>query len=236
MMRYLFGGILSLLLIACQGPSFDVCGSGFEAFEVQVVKSTTRLAGNSRKAAVEIYSHRPKGVSFGTGTAFKYKGEVIVVTAAHVLGGIDNKIIVATDAEETVAKIIYFDSVNDLAVLSIPELSSIKPMSLNPFKEKNLKIGQDVIYSGYPNVTGLLTIEGYIAGIHPRGDIYMRSYGWSGASGSAVFDMRGRLVGVLVAIDVGQGYVGFPTIIEDVVVVVPIWKLNFSLLESVLNI
>ena len=147
MMRYLFGGILSLLLIACQGPSFDVCGSGFEAFEVQVVKSTTRLAGNSRKAAVEIYSHRPKGGSFG-----------------------------------------------------IPELSSIKPMSLNPFKEKNLKIGQDVIYSGYPNVTGLLTIEGYIAGIHPRGDIYMHSYGWSGASGSAVFDMRGRLVGVLVAI------------------------------------
>ena len=85
-------------------------------------------------------------------------------------------------------------------------------------------------------MTGLLTIEGYIAGIHPRGDIYMHSYGWSGASGSAVFDMRGRLVGVLVAIDVGQGYVGFPTIIEDVVVVVPIWKLNFSLLESVLNI
>ena len=236
MMRYLFGGILSLLLIACQSTSFSVCGNDFEAFETQVIRSTTRLASDSRNATVEIYSHRPKGVAFGTGTVFKYKGKIVVVTAAHVLGGIENKITVSTGAEEIVASIVYYDDATDLAVLVVPRLTSVKPMNLRPVKERNLKIGQDVVYSGYPNVTGLLTIEGYIAGMHPRGDIYMHSYGWSGASGSAVFDLSGRLVGVLVALDVGQGYVGLPSIIEDVVVVVPIWKLQFELLDLNLHI
>ena len=64
----------------------------------------------------------------------------------------------------------------------------------------------------------------------------MHSYGYSGASGSAVFDLNGRLVGVLVALDVGQGYVGIPSIIEDIVIVVPIWKLQFELLDLNLHI
>ena len=77
----------------------------------------------------------------------------------------------------------------------------------------------------------MLTIKGYIAGVHPQGHIYMHSYGWPGASGSAVLDEHGRLVGVLFAVDVGTGIVGFPSIIEDVVIVVPIWKMNFDLLD-----
>ena len=235
-MRYLFGGILSLLLIACQSTSFGVCGTDFEASETQVVRSATRLAGDSREATVMVYSLRPKGMASGTGTVFKYKGNTIVVTAAHVIGGTDNQITVATGHEEVVASIVYYDATTDLAVLSIPDLTSVKSMKLRPFKEKYLKIGQDVIYSGFPNVTGLLTIEGYIAGIHPRGDIYMHSYGWNGASGSAVLDLSGRLVGVLIALDVGQGYVGYPSIIEDVVVVVPIWKLEFELLDLNLGV
>jgi len=235
-MRYLFGGILSLLLIACQSTSFDVCSGGFETTEVQVVRSTTRLAGNTRNATVEVFSVRPQGVAFGTGTVFKYKGKTIVLTAAHVIGGVENTIGIAIGDEETEAILVYYDESTDLAVLIIPDITSVKPMNLRPLKERNLKIGQDVIYSGYPNLSGLLTIEGYIAGLHPRGDLYMHSYGWSGASGSAVFDTSGRLVGVLVALDVGQGYVGMPSIIEDVVVVVPIWKLNFNILDTILGL
>jgi S1-C subfamily serine protease len=138
--------------------------------------------------------------------------------------------------EEMLTTLIYYDELTDLAVLVVPDITGADPMKLRPLREKNLKIGQDVLYSGYPNLSGLLTIEGYIAGIHPRGDIYMHSYGWSGASGSAVFDTSGRLVGVLVALDVGQGYAGMPSIIEDVVVVVPIWKLNFELLDLNLEV
>ncbi len=236
MMRYLFGGILSLLLIACQSTSLDVCSGGFGTTEVQVVKSTTRLASDTRSATVEVFSIRERGVAFGTGTVFKYKGRTIVLTAAHVVGGVKNAVGITVGGEEMLTTLIYYDELTDLAVLVVPDITGADPMKLRPLREKNLKIGQDVLYSGYPNLSGLLTIEGYIAGIHPRGDIYMHSYGWNGASGSAVLDMRGRLVGVLVAIDVGQGYVGFPSIIEDIVVVVPVWKIQFELLDLNLGI
>ena len=233
MMRYLFGGILSLLLIACNSTSLGVCGTAFETTEVQVVKSTTRLASDTRSATVEIFSIRANGVAFGTGTVFKYKGKIIVLTAAHVLGGADNAVGIAVDGEKMFATLVYYDELTDLAVLEAPDITEwgVGPMKLRPLMESNLKIGLDVLYSGYPNLSSLLTIEGYIAGLHPRGDIYMHSYGWSGASGSAVFDTSGRLLGVLVAIDVGHGITGMPSIIEDVVVVVPIWKLNFELLD-----
>jgi len=236
MMRYLFGGILSLLLIACQSTSLDVCSGGFGTTEVQVVKSTTRLASDTRGATVEVFSVREQGIAFGTGTVFKYKGKTIVLTAAHVVGAVKNAVGITVGGEEMLTTLIYYDELTDLAVLVVPDITGADPMKLRPLREKNLKIGQDVLYSGYPNLSGLLTIEGYIAGIHPRGDIYMHSYGWSGASGSAVFDTSGRLVGVLVALDVGQGYAGMPSIIEDVVVVVPIWKLNFELLDLNLEV
>tara|TARA_R110002072_G_scaffold295443_1_gene466424 strand:+ start:2563 stop:3270 length:708 start_codon:yes stop_codon:yes gene_type:complete len=235
-MRYLFGGILSLLLIACQSTSFDVCAGGFETTETQVVKSTTRLAGDTRSATVEVFSIRPQGVAFGTGTVFKYKGKTIVLTAAHVVGGPENTVGIAVNTEEMIATLVYYDELTDLAVLMVPDIAGVDPMKLRPLKGKNLKIGLDVLYSGYPNLSGLLTIEGYIAGLHPRGDLYMHSYGWSGASGSAVFDTSGKLVGILIALDVGQGYVGMPNIIEDVVVVVPIWKLHFELLDLNLEV
>ena len=214
----------------------DVCGSSFKTTEIQVVKSTTRLASDSRNATVEVFSIRPEGVAFGTGTVFKYKGNTIVLTAAHVIGGVKNTIGVSTGYEELAATLVYYDESTDLAVLVLPETAGVDPMKLRPLKEKGLKIGQDVLYSGYPNLSGLLTIEGYIAGVHSRGDLYMHSYGWSGASGSAVFDLSGKLVGILVALDVGTGYVGMPEIIEDVVVVVPVWKLNFNILDSVLEV
>ena len=50
-----------------------------------------------------------------------------------------------------------------------------------------------------------------------------------------MFDNEGRLVGILVALDVGPGIIGMPNIIEDVVIVVPIWMLNFDILDKSLN-
>ena len=50
-----------------------------------------------------------------------------------------------------------------------------------------------------------------------------------------MLDNRGRLVGILIALDVGTGILGEPTVIEDVVVVVPIWKLDFDELDNGLS-
>jgi S1-C subfamily serine protease len=235
-MRYLFGGLLSLSLIACHAPSFDICGTDFEFNRVEVVKATTRVADNSREATVKVFSFRPEGKAFGTGTVFKYKGQVVILTAAHVISDTRNIIVVDTGYQELLASVVYMDSISDLAVITVSGDLDIKPIPLRPVRERNVKIGTDVLYSGFPNDVNLLTIEGQIAGLHHRGFLYMHSYGWSGASGSAVFDDHGRIVGVLIALDVGTGLFGVPHIVEDVVIVTPVWKLNFKLLDLSLGL
>ena len=234
-MRYLFGGLISLSLIACQSPSFEVCDVSLGLNKVQAMSATTRVAEKSRVSTVKVVSVRPNGKAFGTGTVFKYKGQIVVMTAAHVVDNPDSLLFIEAETGLYPAKAVYVDSGADLAVLTVSEDMRMKAIPLRKAKQRDVKVGTDVVYSGFPNDAELLTIEGYIAGKHGRGFLYMHSYGWSGASGSSVFDKEGRLVGILVALDVGPGIMGMPNIIEDVVIVVPIWLLDFSVLDKNLN-
>ena len=229
-MRYLIWGFLSLL-VACNTHSFGVFPKHTEQETLLVLKSETRIVNKSREAVVKIYSERESGTGFGTGTTFKYKGKTIVLTAAHVVGGYENKNFVFDGVKKVEAKIAYLDIIADLAVLIPVEEINRKPLPFRPITKKSMRLGEDVFYSGFPNDSGLLTIRGYIAGVHPKEHLYMHSYAWPGASGSAILDGEGHVIGVLFAVEVGTDIVGFPTIVEDVVVVVPIWKMNFDLLD-----
>ena len=65
----------------------------------------------------------------------------------------------------------------------------------------------------------------------------MHSYAWPGASGSSVFDSKGRLVGILKAVDVNRSRMSpFPQITEDMVWLSPGWLLNLEDLEKILTI
>ena len=139
---------------------------------------------------------------------------------------------ILTDSEYVMAEVVYFDSDTDLAVMVVPDVGSIRPIPLRTAPDSSVKIGSEVLYSGFPNDDVMFTVRGYVTALHPYGDIYLHTYAWPGSSGSSVFDDRGRLVGVLTAIGVGPGIVGVPTAIEDVVLVVPISRLNFELLDS----
>ena len=109
--------------------------------------------------------------------------------------------------------------------------SNLKPMTFRPVRPSSVKIGQNTLYSGYPNDEAMYTIKGYVSALNHRGNYYIHSYAWRGASGSSVFDEYGRLIGVLTAVGVGTDVEGGHTAIEDVVHVVPIWKLLTDLLD-----
>ena len=59
-------------------------------------------------------------------------------------------------------------------------------MPFPPIKTKGVKIGQNTLYSGYPNDEAMYTIKGYVSGINYEGNYYIHSYAWRGASGSSV--------------------------------------------------
>jgi S1-C subfamily serine protease len=230
-MRYLFWGVISLLMVAPAPTSIGVCEAGYHAENHKVVKTSTRLESKSRSATIKILAATPTGTAIGTATTFRYKGYTIAITAAHVIGGSPYLVAALTDVQYEMAKVIYFDSEADIAVLLLPELVGVKPMPLRSVKEENVRIGQETLYSGFPNDHDLFTIRGYVSGVERSGAFYLHSYAWPGASGSCVFDEYGRLMGVLTAIGVGIDLDGARTAIEDVVYVTPIWNLNFELLD-----
>ena len=88
-----------------------------------------------------------------------------------------------------------------------------------------------VVYTGYPNSIGPLTVQGNIMGFDPAGLIYVQSYAWSGSSGSGIFDQSGNLIGYILAIDVGQNEYG-TAILENVMLVVPIYYVDWSVVTK----
>jgi S1-C subfamily serine protease len=230
-MRYLFWGVISFLMVAPAPTSIGVCETGYHAENHKVVKTSTRLESKSRAATIKIMAATSTGTAIGTAAAFKYKGHTIAITAAHVVGTPPYLVAALTDIQYEMAEVVYFDSDTDIAVLLLPELVGVKPMPLRAAREGSIRIGQETVYSGFPNDHDLFTIRGYVSAFGRSGAFYLHSYAWPGASGSCVFDEYGRLMGVLTAIGVGRGLDGAPTAIEDVVYVTPIWNLNFELLD-----
>ena len=95
-MRYLIGGFISLL-VACNTPSFGVCSEQQVQDKVLVLKSESRVESRSREATVKVFSEREAGTGFGTGTVFNYKGRTVILTAAHVVGGLGNRTTVSDE-------------------------------------------------------------------------------------------------------------------------------------------
>ena len=104
---------------------------------------------------------------------------------------------------------------SDYAIIQIEEMKDRAPIRIPQDLPRNNQwiesyaIMNKLIYTGYPNVVGPLTIEGSVGGFADAEYIYMISYAWSGSSGSGVFDHRGKYVGYVVAIDVGQTEFGY---------------------------
>ena len=239
----IIGLFVVLSMLSSSGCAPSSCPT-IEA-EYEVRDAVVQLTGNhdstleaSRKATFRITSIRPQGEAVGTATLFSYKGEQIIVTAAHVVRDAYGAFIESRyePGVERALELIYYDEEADIAILlPTAEIDSIKPIKLRTAKLKHMSVGTKTIYSGYPNNHSMLTIHGWISGFTSDADIILDTYGWGGASGSAVFDEKGRLLGVLSAMDVGTGIIGMPTLIPDVIIIIPVTKIDFGALDTILD-
>jgi len=198
-----------------------------------------KVAAKSREAVVEIHNSA-RGVR-GTGTYFKFKDYHIVLTAAHVVdGGANIMEVRAPSGESTAGLILLFDMTgpSDLAVLVLrEELMTRKPMDLKIRQGITEAIAEDVVYTGDPGHHRQMTIFGNISGLARDGSVVMHSYAWGGASGSSVFDEKGRLIGILKAVDVNRSTLSpFPQITEDMVWLSPGWLIDLEYIEKLLQV
>jgi S1-C subfamily serine protease len=237
------GLLVVLSMLSSSGCAPSSCPTVEAKYEVR--DAVVQLTGNhdstleaSRKATFRITSIRLEGEAVGTATLFSYKGQQIVITAAHVVKGalgafIESRYEIGVQRD---LELIYYDEESDIAILlPYAKIETIKPIKLRAAKHRHMSVGKKTIYSGYPNNHSMLTIHGWISGYTNDANLFLDTYGWRGASGSSVFDEKGRLLGVLSAMDVGTSIIGMPTLIPDVIIIIPVTKIDFDALDIILD-
>ena len=177
----------------------------------------------SREAAVRVEIDLGGASVGGSGTYFKIGKHNVVITAAHLFmfspgRVLHDEAIITTPHEKVVGTLVYIDDIVDIAVIKVPTLDSRKAAAFK--RVKKFEVGDGLVYSGFPGANNLLTFGGTLIGEGFGTDLAMQSVAWGGSSGSGVFDLNGRFVGVLVSIMVGPGIEG-RQLVESVVYVAP---------------
>ncbi len=202
--------------------------------------SQRKAIKKSRLSAVRVlaFSGDVGNVSVSTGTYFVHGSNHYILTVQHGLFEASCDLIqiesdgVLRDCTDVVA----FNQYTDYAILKVDPLLNRTPIRFpQDFVKgkqrwtKTLAALTPMLYTGYPNTIGPVTLAGKVMGMSQDDFVYFNSYAWAGSSGSGVFDMNGKLVGYIVAIDVGQTEYGYD-VLENVILVVPNYKIDWAVL------
>lgn len=175
-------------------------------------------------------------VSVSSGTYFEHKNDYYVFTVKHgiVLMSCDAIQIEVNGVLYPCNEIVAHDEYNDYAMLSVDEITDRKPIRFPKDFVTNFREWKEVvspleplIYTGFPNTIGPVTLSGRVMGMSPDEYVYFNSYAWSGSSGSGVFNSKGKFMGYIVAIDVGRTEYGMD-VLENVILVVPHYRVDWS--------
>ena len=197
--------------------------------------SFNKAIKKSRQSAVQIVSIEPHSgrLSIFSGTYFETAGSYFVVTVLHrIAGECAVTKIIHQDKVHDCIKYITSDSMADYIIIQVEEIESRVPIKIpqdipnHQQWKRAYSLLNKLVYTGYPNTIGPLTIDGEVSGFAGTDYLYMMSYAWQGSSGSGVFDKNGKYIGYVVAIDVGQTEHGIQ-ILQNVVLVVPSYKIDW---------
>ena len=202
-----------------------------------LISQQKKIIKRSRSSALRVLSLSIENgsVASSSGTYITMFEHFYVITTNHgILGSCENTKIIADEIAYNCLRFIELNDEVDYALIEIDKVEHRAPVKIpqnlirtNRQWKDALSIMSKTFYTGFPNGLGPLTIDGKIMGHSPDGFIYMNSYAWSGSSGSGVFSKRGDYLGYVIAIDVGSGFNG-STVLENVVLVVPAYKINWA--------
>jgi V8-like Glu-specific endopeptidase len=229
----IFGLFLMTLLFLHPQPenphSYETVSHHYDISQKQAINRSVNSA--VRVVSMDITTG---GVASLSGTYFEFANKYYVLTSAHgVLGGCELLMAFHYDDHTQCIRIVKIDREVDYVIFEVPKIESRTPIKV-PNALANWKKSYNLLdktyYTGYPNSIGPTTWTGNISGF--TGDyLIIQTYAWSGASGSGVFDERGELIGLIMALDVGATEYGYQ-VLNNFVIVVPIWQVDFgSLLE-----
>jgi hypothetical protein len=174
--------------------------------------SLQKTAKKSRESSIALVNLNliTGEVSFASGTYIEYNGSFFILTAAHAVQKGGSVVMAVTPNDQyPCGGIVYHSRQSDIAIIEAPDIPERRAINItksipsyNKWK-KSLESLDSVVYTGYPNATGPMTVHGRIMGFM-EGILYVNMYAWSGASGSGVFDESGNIIGIVSALEVGD--------------------------------
>jgi|TARA_Y100000310_G_scaffold277332_1_gene294997 hypothetical protein len=202
-----------------------------------LTSSQQRAVRTSRSSAVRVMSLSADQQLFSsaTGTYFTAYGRYFVLTVKHGIQGPCE--LTRVEASDEFVNCIQYVDLNDkidYAIFEVEKLETRTPVKIprNLGKgNRDFAIMTGVYYTGFPNGTGPLTLDGKIIGYMGGDFIYVKSYAWSGSSGAGVFASNGKLIGYVLALDVGYTEYGID-VLEDILFVVPVTAIRWDSLRE----
>lgn len=166
-----------------------------------------------------------EGISTGSGNLIEIKGERVIITAYHVVK--DSLFMVAAERNYNMVpvELIYYDEEKDIAVLK-PTGKFIVTSAVKLRQKKDNHIGKPVYHCGHPSAVEFNLSRGTITSFK-RGHIIVDSFSLPGSSGSVVFGEKGDVIGVVLAVAIGQWF-DSPELIGNIVIVAPLNYLDIQ--------
>ena len=202
-----------------------------------LIAKQKKIIEKSRQSAVRVLSLSTAtgNIASSSGTYITLRNNYFIITTNHgIVGECETTRIVADDEIYNCINFIEKNEEIDYALIQIEKIENRKAIKIPQDVARTKRDWLDALsilartyYTGFPNSIGPLTIDGKIMGHGDDDYIYINSYAWSGSSGSGVFSQRGDYIGFVLAIDVGSAFDG-PAILENVVLVVPAYKINWA--------
>lgn len=157
--------------------------------------SVARISGNAYACGASL-----------TGSGF-VAAEDLVVTNAHVVAGVDEPLVELPGRDAAEGRIVYFDPVDDLAVISVPGLAADPLPIVDP-----VEAGTPVAVQGYPlggpftsgaayvlSVGSAVVADIYDDGAQPREIYALEANVRPGNSGGPLLTETGEVTGVVFA-------------------------------------
>ena len=196
-----------------------------------------KAAQKSRASAVMVMSGDLffRGFAMSSGTYFIANDTPYVITAAHgIFGSCFLTTISHDESLYDCDEIVAIDRETDYAIIRLKEkMANREPVNIprdlprGSQWKSSYSLLNKIIYTGYPNVIGPLTLKGDVIGYTYDDYIYVFSHAYGGSSGSGVLSADGKYIGLIMAISVGESEFGVD-VLENIVIVTPAYKVDWS--------
>lgn len=163
------------------------------------------------------------GAITGSGNYFKIRDQHFIITAAHVVDGMDQIFVTERSGFSYSAEVKHIDYFRDIAIV-VPERQLMYTEAIDYRSSKYIEVGKEVFYCGNPNNQYFLNFDGRVSGVDGQ-FLLMNNFAWPGSSGSVVFNKEGKVVGIISAVST-DAPTGFPVLIPNIVRIGP--TLNYT--------